>query len=44
MNIRIDANGAWTLAEANVALRTLEPIGIELCEEPVSGVAAIREG
>jgi len=42
MNIRIDANGAWTPAEADVALRTLEPIGIELCEEPVSGVAAIR--
>lgn len=42
MNIRIDANGAWTPAEADVALRTLEPIGIELCEEPVSGLAAIR--
>lgn len=42
MNIRIDANGAWTPAEADVALRTLEPVGIELCEEPVSGVSAIR--
>lgn len=42
MNIRVDANGAWTPAEAEVALRTLEPVGIELCEEPVSGVAAIR--
>ncbi len=42
MNIRIDANGAWTPAEAEAALRTLEPVGIELCEEPVSGVAAIR--
>ncbi len=42
MRIRIDANGAWTPAEAHVALRTLEPVGIELCEEPVSGVAAIR--
>ena len=42
MRIRVDANGAWTPAEAHVALRALEPVGIELCEEPVSGVAAIR--
>lgn len=42
MRIRIDANGAWTPAEAEVALRMLEPVGIELCEEPVTGVAAIQ--
>ena len=42
MRIRVDANGAWTPAEAHVALRALEPVGIELCEEPVTGVAAIR--
>jgi L-Ala-D/L-Glu epimerase len=40
--IRIDANGAWLPAEAEAALRVLEPVGIELCEEPVSGLAAIQ--
>ena len=38
MAIRIDANGAWLPAEAEAALRVLEPVGIELCEEPVSGL------
>ena len=42
MAIRIDANGAWSLDEAVVALPALEATGIELCEEPVSGVEAIR--
>ena len=42
MAIRIDANGAWTVDEAAVALPTLEPTGIELCEEPVTGVEGIR--
>jgi L-alanine-DL-glutamate epimerase-like enolase superfamily enzyme len=42
MAIRIDANGAWTVEEAVAALRELEPIGIELCEEPASGMAAIE--
>jgi L-alanine-DL-glutamate epimerase-like enolase superfamily enzyme len=40
--IRIDANGAWSVEEAAVALPALEATGIELCEEPVSGVEAIR--
>jgi L-alanine-DL-glutamate epimerase-like enolase superfamily enzyme len=40
--IRIDANGAWLPAEAEAALRALEPVGIELCEEPVRGLAAIQ--
>jgi o-succinylbenzoate synthase len=43
MSIRIDANGAWTPLEARAALRALEPVGIELCEEPVAGLAEIRE-
>jgi L-alanine-DL-glutamate epimerase-like enolase superfamily enzyme len=43
MAIRIDANGAWSVEEARATLRMLEPVGIELCEEPVAGVAAIRE-
>lgn len=41
--IRLDANGAWEPEEARAALAVLEPSGIELCEEPVHGVAAIRE-
>jgi L-alanine-DL-glutamate epimerase-like enolase superfamily enzyme len=43
MAIRIDANGAWSPAQARATLEMLEPVGIELCEEPVAGVAAIRE-
>jgi o-succinylbenzoate synthase len=41
LTIRIDANGAWSHEEALTTLRALEPTGIELCEEPVSGLAAI---
>jgi L-alanine-DL-glutamate epimerase-like enolase superfamily enzyme len=41
--IRIDANGAWSEKEARAALRALEPIGIELCEEPVSGLDRVAE-
>jgi L-Ala-D/L-Glu epimerase len=41
--LRIDANGAWrTPDEALAHLRTLAPLGIELCEEPVHGVEALR--
>ena len=43
MAIRVDANGAWTtLEEALANLRALAPAGIELCEEPVHGVAKLR--
>jgi L-alanine-DL-glutamate epimerase-like enolase superfamily enzyme len=41
--IRIDANGAWSVGEAVAALRRLEPIGIELCEEPAHGLDAIAQ-
>jgi L-Ala-D/L-Glu epimerase len=41
--IRLDANGAWSVPEAVAALRALAPIGIELCEEPVHGLAQNRE-
>jgi L-alanine-DL-glutamate epimerase-like enolase superfamily enzyme len=41
MAIRLDANGAWSVPEAVAALRALEPVGLELCEEPVSGLDAI---
>jgi o-succinylbenzoate synthase len=40
--IRIDANGAWSVEEALAMLGALEPVGIELCEEPVSGLDAIE--
>jgi L-alanine-DL-glutamate epimerase-like enolase superfamily enzyme len=42
MAIRIDANGAWSAAEALASLEALEAVGIELCEEPVAGLGAIR--
>ena len=41
MAIRLDANGAWTVPEAVASLRALAPVGLELCEEPASGVDAI---
>jgi L-alanine-DL-glutamate epimerase-like enolase superfamily enzyme len=40
--IRIDANGAWAPEQAAATLRALAPVGIELCEEPVHGLAGIR--
>jgi L-alanine-DL-glutamate epimerase-like enolase superfamily enzyme len=41
MPLRLDANGVWSAQEALTALRMLGPAGIELCEEPVSGLAAL---
>jgi o-succinylbenzoate synthase len=43
IEIRLDANGTWSVAEAEAALRALAPVGIELCEEPVSGLEQIAE-
>jgi L-Ala-D/L-Glu epimerase / N-acetyl-D-glutamate racemase len=43
VQIRLDANGAWSVPEAAATLRVLEPVGLELCEEPVSGAAEIAE-
>ena len=40
MAIRVDANGSWTASEALAALRALEPMGIELCEQPAADVDA----
>jgi L-Ala-D/L-Glu epimerase len=40
--IRLDANGAWSEEEAVAALGVLAPAGIELCEEPVRGLAQTR--
>jgi L-alanine-DL-glutamate epimerase-like enolase superfamily enzyme len=41
--LRADANGAWATPEEALAnLRALAPVGLELCEEPVHGVEALR--
>jgi L-alanine-DL-glutamate epimerase-like enolase superfamily enzyme len=40
--IRVDANGSWSAEEATAALAALAPVGIELCEEPASGIEEIR--
>jgi L-alanine-DL-glutamate epimerase-like enolase superfamily enzyme len=41
--LRLDANGAWSVAEAVRAIEALAPAGVELVEEPVHGLAAVRE-
>ena len=43
LSIRIDANGVWTVGEAAANLRALEPIRLELCEEPVAGLDEVGE-
>ena len=40
--LRADANGAWTVDEAVAALSSLEGVGLELVEEPVHGLEALR--
>lgn len=40
--LRLDANGAWTVPEAVRAIGALAPAGLEIVEEPVHGLAAIR--
>jgi L-alanine-DL-glutamate epimerase-like enolase superfamily enzyme len=42
MALRLDANGAWTVDEAIRAIEALAPAGLELVEEPVHGIAAMR--
>jgi L-alanine-DL-glutamate epimerase-like enolase superfamily enzyme len=41
--LRQDANGAWSVDEAERALAVLSRHGLELVEEPVSGLAATSE-
>ncbi len=46
--IQVDANGAWSAAEAVRVLRAIEPLGIELVEQPVAradldGLRWVRE-
>jgi o-succinylbenzoate synthase len=42
VGLRLDANGAWSVDEARRILEVLAPAGLELVEEPVSGVDEIR--
>lgn len=41
--IRVDANGTWSADEALGILRMLEPLGIELVEQPVDSMAAMTQ-
>lgn len=41
--IRVDANGAWTVAEAVDALRRLSAFDLEYAEQPCAGVEELRE-
>jgi L-alanine-DL-glutamate epimerase-like enolase superfamily enzyme len=40
--IRVDANGAWTVEEAVAHIDVLARAGLELVEEPVSGIVELR--
>jgi L-Ala-D/L-Glu epimerase len=41
--LRVDANGAWSVEQAVHAIEALSPAGLELVEEPVHGLAKVRE-
>ena len=43
MELRLDANGAWEVDEAVSSILALAPAGLELVEEPVHGVTAMRQ-
>jgi o-succinylbenzoate synthase len=36
--VRLDANGSWSAEQATGVLAEVEPLGIELCEQPVAGL------
>lgn len=42
MALRLDANGAWGIEEAVRSIEALAPAGLELVEEPVHGIEALR--
>src|SRR3954447_6896227 len=42
VELRLDANGAWGVDEAVRSIEALAPAGLELIEEPVHGVEAMR--
>jgi L-alanine-DL-glutamate epimerase-like enolase superfamily enzyme len=41
--LRLDANGAWDVEQAVRTIEALEPCALELVEEPVHGLHAVRE-
>ena len=41
--IRVDANGAWSVDEALGVLRMIEPLGVELVEQPVADAAGMAK-
>jgi L-alanine-DL-glutamate epimerase-like enolase superfamily enzyme len=41
--LRLDANGAWSVEQAVRTIDALAPAGLELVEEPVHGLNAVRE-
>jgi L-alanine-DL-glutamate epimerase-like enolase superfamily enzyme len=41
--IRLDANGAWSVEQAVRSIEALAPAGLELVEEPVHGLARVRQ-
>jgi o-succinylbenzoate synthase len=41
--IRLDANAAWSLEQATEILAAVEPLGIELVEQPVATIAEAAE-
>lgn len=41
--IRLDANASWSLGEATEILAAVEPLGIELVEQPVETIAEAAE-
>jgi len=42
VDLRLDANGAWTVEEAIATIEALACAGLELVEEPVHGLAGLR--
>jgi L-alanine-DL-glutamate epimerase-like enolase superfamily enzyme len=42
VRLRLDANGAWSVDDAVRMIEALAPAGLELVEEPVHGLAALR--
>jgi L-Ala-D/L-Glu epimerase len=43
MTLRLDANGIWEVEEAVRTIEALAPAGLELVEEPVHGLQAVRQ-
>jgi L-alanine-DL-glutamate epimerase-like enolase superfamily enzyme len=42
LDLRLDANGAWSVEEAIATIEVLAPAGLELVEEPVHGIDGLR--